>query len=97
MCRIWCEMLNLRHVGLRDNFFDLGGHSLAAIRLIGRINQMHNVELSIRHVFNNPTIEALAATVEQEKSLEALLRQEIENLTEAEVEAEFSARAGSFR
>jgi surfactin family lipopeptide synthetase C len=96
MCRIWCEMLNLRHVGVRDNFFDLGGHSLAAIRVIGRINQMLNVELSMRDVFNNPTIEALAAMVDQEKSMEALLRREIEDLTDAEVEAEFSARAGSF-
>jgi amino acid adenylation domain-containing protein len=65
MARLWCEMLNLTKVGKRDNFFDLGGTSILAARLIGRLNQRLGTRLGAAAVFRAPTIELLSASVKQ--------------------------------
>ncbi len=93
LARIWCQMLDLKEVGVRDNFFELGGHSILAVRVIVRINEALRVKLSVNDLFRIPTIEALAAFIEQGKSMEALLlHQEIEGLNDAEVDAELARR-----
>jgi amino acid adenylation domain-containing protein len=94
LARIWCEALNLSQPGLHENFFELGGHSLLAVRVIARINDTLDVNLGVIDLFRIPTIEALAAMVEREKSAEARLRQKIEGLNDAEVEAELARLAG---
>ena len=65
LARFWCEMLDLKQVGMRDNFFELGGHSILAVRVIHRINETLGVKLGIIDLFRFPTIEALAASIEQ--------------------------------
>ncbi|HEX2076942.1 MAG TPA: amino acid adenylation domain-containing protein, partial [Longimicrobium sp.] len=62
---IWAEVLSVERVGARDGFFDLGGQSLLAMRLIGRVQAVFGVDLSIRAVFAHPTLEAMAAEVER--------------------------------
>jgi amino acid adenylation domain-containing protein len=57
---IWCQTLNLKRVGVRDNFFDSGGHSLIATQLISRIRREFRVELPLRAIFERPTVENLA-------------------------------------
>ena len=59
----WCEVLGLDQVGVHDNFFDLGGHSLKAGQLIARVNQTFHVELPMRTVFDNPTVYVLAQAI----------------------------------
>jgi thioesterase domain-containing protein/acyl carrier protein len=61
---IWCELLNVSQVGVYDNFFALGGHSLMAIRLISKVNSTLNVTLSVPELFQNPTIEQLAKVID---------------------------------
>ncbi|HYG64673.1 MAG TPA: amino acid adenylation domain-containing protein [Thermoanaerobaculia bacterium] len=61
---LWTELLAVDPIGLHDDFFALGGHSLMAARLIARVRETFGVELSLRRVFEAPTLAALAAAVD---------------------------------
>jgi acyl carrier protein len=61
---IWCELLDLDRVGIHDNFFDLGGHSLMAIRAVSRIHELSKLELSVASLFEHSTIAGLAEYIE---------------------------------
>ena len=60
---IWQDLLNLEKIGVTDNFFALGGHSLLGTQLISRIRQQLNVDLPLQTLFTVPTIRALADVV----------------------------------
>ena len=60
---LWRELLPVKEVGVDQNFFELGGHSLLAMRLQVRLFQVFNATVSLRDIFERPTIAALAAQV----------------------------------
>jgi len=60
---IWCEVLGIQRAGVRDDFFALGGQSLLAVLVTSRIRAQLDVDVGIASFFEQPTIEALAATV----------------------------------
>ncbi|MGZ6525485.1 MAG: non-ribosomal peptide synthetase, partial [Tumebacillaceae bacterium] len=68
MANIWLEILQVSKVGVHDNFFDLGGHSLMATRLISRANQLFAVELSLTALIEHPTVAELVRAVEERKA-----------------------------
>jgi acyl-CoA synthetase (AMP-forming)/AMP-acid ligase II/aryl carrier-like protein len=57
LANIWCELLGLKQVGVRENFFAVGGDSLMAIRLASRIKREMDFDLPARALFQHPTIE----------------------------------------
>ncbi|MFP1624592.1 amino acid adenylation domain-containing protein [Streptomyces sp. 5K101] len=71
---LFCEILRLEKVGIHDNFFALGGHSMASMRLLGRIRTEFGVELSIRDVFDALTVAGLAGKLEGAAAARPALR-----------------------
>ncbi|SAL59842.1 non-ribosomal peptide synthetase [Caballeronia humi] len=61
LASIWADVLDLVQVGIHDNFFDLGGHSLKATRVVSHVADLFGVEVSIRSVFEYPTVSGFAA------------------------------------
>jgi amino acid adenylation domain-containing protein len=65
LAQIWAEVLSLDRVGIHDNFFDLGGHSLAATQIISRVVKRFQLELPIQSLFQAPTVAEMAAVIAQ--------------------------------
>jgi len=82
---IWGELLGIREIGIRDSFFDLGGHSLLGVQVLARVREVFQVELPLRAVFEAPTIAELAGLID-----EAILR-ELDAMSDEEA---LSAMAG---
>jgi acyl carrier protein len=63
VAQIFRETLRIDDVGIYDDFFILGGHSLLVIKVISRLNRAFGVELSVRTLFDAPTIDGLVAAI----------------------------------
>jgi amino acid adenylation domain-containing protein len=72
LARIWEEVLDVRPIGSHDRFFDLGGHSLSASRVVSRVIQQFQLDIPLRLLFETPTIADMATviTAHQGKSLD---------------------------
>jgi amino acid adenylation domain-containing protein len=92
LAKIWAEVLAIDRVGIHDNFFDLGGHSLAASQVISRVIQSFKLVLPVRGLYDAPTVARMAEVVKQnhahradDAELEQMLRQ-VETMTEEEAQ-----------
>ncbi|WP_414582651.1 amino acid adenylation domain-containing protein [Scytonema sp. PCC 10023] len=65
LATIWAQVLDIEKISIHDNFFEVGGQSLVATRLISQIRQVFQVELPLRRVFEKPTIAGLAKDIEK--------------------------------
>ncbi|MBV9711486.1 MAG: hypothetical protein JO011_11330, partial [Ktedonobacteraceae bacterium] len=70
LVQIWEELLNIRPIGIRDDFFALGGHSFLAVRLMARIEQMCGKKLPLSTLFKGATIEYLASILQTENQID---------------------------
>lgn len=93
LVQLWSELLNVTAVGIHDNFFERGGHSLLAVQLLSRVRQIHGVDLSLEVVYSGEfTVAELAKAIEL-KEIEQSggdyreLLQELEGLSDEEVRA----------
>ncbi|HTF29650.1 MAG TPA: phosphopantetheine-binding protein, partial [Flavitalea sp.] len=69
LSEIWSEVLQIEKIGVHDNFLELGGNSLAAIRITSRVNKAFDLELPVNTVFENPNISQLANHIENSISM----------------------------
>jgi hypothetical protein len=85
---IWTEVLNLPAVGVDDDFFRIGGHSLVATKAIARCRTRFGIDLPLHVIFAHPTIEAIAAEIDERRSRTAEdltgLLDELDALTDEE-------------
>ena len=95
---LWKMLLELDDVGIYQDFFELGGHSLTATRLVSHISREFGVEISLRAVFENPTIESLAIQIAKKhagssasEDVEEILR-DLESIPEEATEDELIER-----
>jgi surfactin family lipopeptide synthetase A len=62
---IWKEVLEIDEIGVLDNFFEIGGHSLLAMRLLSRLHEAFGIEVPLRRFFEMPTIEGVEKIIAQ--------------------------------
>jgi len=64
LCQIFAEVLGLERIGIDDNFFQSGGHSLVVMRMVGRVRATLGIELDIRSIFEHPTVAGLVEHIQ---------------------------------
>lgn len=69
LARIWSECMSIEPIGAKDNFFDFGGHSLIATRILTRVRSEFGVEMTLTNLFEKPTIEEMAAHIANAQAL----------------------------
>lgn len=67
LAEIWADVLDIERVGINDNFFTLGGHSMLGVILISRILESFYLELSLTAIFEYPTVAEMAKSIEEER------------------------------
>lgn len=99
LASIWAEVLSVDPVGIHDDFFALGGHSLAAMRVVARVIQTFQFDLALQELINAPTVAAMAQVIAgclgrqtKPEDLERLLA-EVEAMTEAEAQKLLAGQA----
>ena len=103
LAAVWAEVLSLKEVSVHDHFFDLGGHSLAATRVVSRVIKQFQTEVPLQVLFQSPTIAAMAAVIAEHQTkklgdneIEAILA-ELESLTDEEAKLLLTGGAGETR
>jgi acyl carrier protein len=89
IAEIWQDLLQVDKVGIHDNFFDLGGHSLLIVQLRSRLEEFLKREIPLVTLFQYPTIEALATYLNKQSPNQSHLQQ---TANRAQKRAQFMAQ-----
>lgn len=102
---IFLETFNIQDIGIEEDFFDIGGHSLLAIRILSRIQDLYNKEISLKLFFESPNIKSLSLEIqklEEHSTVEKTYTQDgdkeiidIDDLSEEEIDALLSIYGGT--
>ncbi len=63
LAQLWSELLGVEKIGVRDNFFELGGYSILGLRLVSATREAFGVDMSLRELFDGPTIEKMLEVI----------------------------------
>ncbi len=74
LARIWETLLKVQNVGIHESFFDLGGHSILAARLMAQIRSSFGVQMAFHNIFRAPTISRLAALIDEKSGAQNSLQ-----------------------
>ncbi|MBA2679919.1 MAG: amino acid adenylation domain-containing protein [Ktedonobacteraceae bacterium] len=96
VAEIWQQVLGRAEIGIRENFFALGGHSLLGAQVISRIRTVLQIELPLRRLFETPTIEGLTEAIVHARQEESHLLQPPIKRVSRELSREESAIPLSF-
>lgn len=72
LCEMWKQLLGVNEIGVHDDFFELGGQSLVAVRLFSRIRKHYRVDLPLSTLFEAPTIAQCAEIIAQEAGIDPM-------------------------
>ncbi len=101
LAEIWRDVLKIERLGIEDNFFTLGGHSLLITQVVARIREALQVELPMRSFFEKPTIAGLALAITQMRAAQRdtdKMQQMLERLgrmSQTDVTAMLASRTGT--
>ncbi len=79
LVRVWQSVLHVPNLGVRDNFFDLGGHSLMAARVLSEVEKITGKELPLSALFRGATVESLAQLITQSQDTSDPVLMEIQH------------------
>ena len=91
LAKIWADVMGIERVGVNDDFFQLGGHSMLATQIISQVREALQTEVPFNTIFDSPTVGGMALTIEQsqggagsDEDMEQMLT-ELESLSEDDV------------
>ena len=70
LTKIWAQLLNCPQLNVHDNFFDVGGHSLLAVRLLRQMKNAISVEVTLAQLLRTPTVNSLALAIHRKNAVE---------------------------
>jgi acyl carrier protein len=101
LSQIWAEILGFEVVGIHDNFFDLGGHSLAATRIVSQLIKKFQIEIPLPFLFQSPTVAEMAKVITErqakklnEHELQSILN-DLESLSDDEAESQLVSESAT--
>jgi amino acid adenylation domain-containing protein len=80
VAKVWSDVLAREQVGRDDNFFDLGGHSLLAAQVIARINAVRGTPVSVRVLFDQPTLAGFSSELDRQAEKNGAVRPPLQRL-----------------
>jgi acyl carrier protein len=83
IAEIWRSILHVERVGVDDNFFDLGGHSLLVVQMQSRLRERFNCDLSLMDLFRRPTVGAIAAYLASKGAVPSSTVDRVANVADA--------------
>ncbi len=86
IARVWRDVLKSEKIGIRDNFFDIGGHSLLGMQVVRRLGRLYRISLSIAAIFEAPTVEQMAFLITNAMGANAAERQPLQEPVPADHE-----------
>ncbi len=79
LATLWQEVLGIEKIGIHDNFFDLGGHSLKAVEIMMKTQEHFAIDLSLKSVLSQPTIAAISEWIDQVQASKAVFVEHQDN------------------